>query len=259
MTTTKKRFLHTGWLAALLAFALAVPTLQAAAESNFQIGVGANYWVALEDAVDESFDEDGLGWMISSRYMFTPYFGLGLELERSPDNYIALEEPIYCPALYLILGKVIYAGLGVGTYFYDGDFIEDAFYALRAGLALEMLPRWSLISTATTALTNGVASRCRRRHRHGQRDHRRCRAHQVLTARTSSRSSLICLRHHRRMMNTLDSGVVLRPDPGPLAKNLVAWASRPWGLMIYSPRINRNSRTQKMCPKFKGIPDFLIS
>ena len=107
MTTTKKRFLHTGWLAALLAFALAVPTLQAAAESNFQIGVGANYWVALEDAVDESFDEDGLGWMISSRYMFTPYFGLGLELERSPDNYIALEEPIYCPALYLILGKEI--------------------------------------------------------------------------------------------------------------------------------------------------------
>jgi hypothetical protein len=140
MTTTKKRFLHTGWLAALLAFALAVPTLQAAAESNFQIGVGANYWVALEDAVDESFDEDGLGWMISSRYMFTPYFGLGLELERSPDNYIALEEPIYCPALYLILGKEIYAGVGVGTYFYDGDFIEDAFYALRAGLALEMLP-----------------------------------------------------------------------------------------------------------------------
>ena len=78
-------------LAALLALALAVPPLQAEDGSNFQIGVGANYWVALDDAVDESFDEDGLGWMISTRYMATPYFGFGLELERSPDNYVALK------------------------------------------------------------------------------------------------------------------------------------------------------------------------
>ena len=140
MTSAKKRFHHTGWLAALLAFALTVPTLQAAAESNFQIGVGANYWIALEDAVDESFDEDGLGWMISARYMATPYFGFGLELERSPDNYVALEEPMYCPAGYLILGKGLYAGLGVGTYFYDGDFIEDVFYGLRIGLVADVLP-----------------------------------------------------------------------------------------------------------------------
>lgn len=130
------RFLLPG----LLALVLAVPPLQAADGSNFQIGVGANYWVALDDAVDKSFDEDGLGWMISARYMATPYFGFGLELERSPDNYVALEEPMYCPAAYLILGKGLYAGLGAGTYIYDGDFIEDIFYGLRVGLAVELLP-----------------------------------------------------------------------------------------------------------------------
>ncbi len=125
--------------AGLIALVLGGTELQAA-DSNFQIGVGANYWVAVEDAIDDSFDEDGLGWMISSRYMFTPYFGLGLELERSPDNYIQLEEPIYCPAAYLIVGKGLYGGLGVGTYFYDGEFIEDVFYALRVGLAVEIVP-----------------------------------------------------------------------------------------------------------------------
>ena len=130
------RFLLPG----LLALVLAVPPLQAADGSNFQIGVGANYWVALEDAVDESFDEEGLGWMISARYMATPYFGFGLELERSPDNYVAIEEPMYCPAGYLILGKGLYAGLGVGTYFYDGDFIEDVFYGLRVGVVAEVVP-----------------------------------------------------------------------------------------------------------------------
>ncbi len=138
---SKSRFLHAGRLAALLGLALAAPCLLAADDdSNFQIGVGANYWVAIEDAADESFDEDGLGWMISARYMATPYFGFGLELERSPDNYVALEEPMYCPAGYLILGKGLYAGLGVGTYFYDGDFVEDVFYGLRVGVVAEVVP-----------------------------------------------------------------------------------------------------------------------
>ena len=72
---SKSRFLHAGRLAALLGLALAAPCLLAADDdSNFQIGVGANYWVAIEDAADESFDEDGLGWMISARYMATPVY-----------------------------------------------------------------------------------------------------------------------------------------------------------------------------------------
>jgi hypothetical protein len=137
--TTKMTPCISCWLAALMALALALPSLHAD-ESNFQIGIGVNYWVALEDAVDESFDEDGLGWMISARYMATPYFGIGLEVERSPDNYVQFEEPMYCPAVYLILGKGLYAGFGVGTYFYDGDFIEDVFYALRVGVATEIVP-----------------------------------------------------------------------------------------------------------------------
>lgn len=126
-----------GLLAALLA--LALPS-RGASDSHFEIGVGANYWVAIEDAADESFDEDGIGWMISTRYMATPYFGIGLELERSPDNYVQFDEPIYCPAAYLIVGKGLYAALGVGTYFYDGEFYEDVFYALRAGIKAELLP-----------------------------------------------------------------------------------------------------------------------
>ena len=121
-----------------LSLLLAAPRVNA--ESNFQIGLGANYWVALDDAVDQSFDEDGLGWMISSRYMFTDYLGIGLEVERSPDNYIQFEDPVYCPAAYLILGKGLYGAVGVGTYYYDGDFYEDVFYALRVGIAAELLP-----------------------------------------------------------------------------------------------------------------------
>jgi hypothetical protein len=137
----------------LLSLALASPRA-IAADSNFQIGIGVNYWMAVEDAVEESFDENGLGWMISSRYMATPYFGIGLELERSPDNYIQFEEPVYCPAAYLIFGKGLYAGLGVGTYFYDGEFYSDVFYALRAGIVLELVPNILLDLNANYRVDN---------------------------------------------------------------------------------------------------------
>ena len=113
----------------------------ALAGDNFQIGVGANYWLALKNAVDDSFDKRGLGWMISSRYMATPVFGFGLDVERSPKNYIQFEKPIYSPAAYIIVGKGIYAALGIGTYYYDGKFVKDTFYAARAGLTMELIPR----------------------------------------------------------------------------------------------------------------------
>ncbi len=116
-------------------------SLAAHALDNIQLGVGANYWVAMRDAADDSFDKHGLGWMISTRYMSTPYFGLGIDLEKSPKNYMMFEKPIYSPAAYLVAGKGIYAALGIGTYYYDGKFIKDTFYALRAGLNLEIIPK----------------------------------------------------------------------------------------------------------------------
>lgn len=125
-----------------LAIAAAAATLLAfgAKATDFEIGVGANYWYSLHDAVEESFDKDGLGWMLSTRIMFTDYIGIGLEVEKSPDNYVELEEPMYAPAAYAILGDWIYASIGVGTYFYDGDFISDTWYALRAGLKFHIAP-----------------------------------------------------------------------------------------------------------------------
>ena len=106
---------------------------------HIEVGVGANYWYSLDDAVDQSFDEDGLGWLVSTRFMFSDFLGIGLELERSPDNFIQFDEPMYSPAAYLIVGNGIYGALGVGTYYYDGDFYSDCWYALRVGLKIPIL------------------------------------------------------------------------------------------------------------------------
>ena len=124
-------------LAALL-FTVVVP---AASAGGFELGVGANYWYSIDEAKDHSFDRDGLGWMISSRLPLSQLLALGLEVEQSPDNFVFLEEKLYLPAAYLILGDTVYAGLGVGTYYYDDDFYGDVWYALRAGFKIPIIPR----------------------------------------------------------------------------------------------------------------------
>lgn len=131
----------TSVLGAILAAAIILPFGASAANSGgFEIGVGANYWYSIEDAIDKDFDEDGLGWMLSTRWMLTDYFGLGFELERSPDNFIALEESMYAPSAHVIVGNKLYIGFGVGCYYYDGDFYENEWYNVRAGIKIELLP-----------------------------------------------------------------------------------------------------------------------
>lgn len=126
-------------LSALVALTL-LPISTYAKSGGFEIGVGANYWYSVEDAIDKEFDEDGLGWMLSTRWMFTDYIGLGFEFERSPDNFIALEDPMYAPSAHLIVGDKLYIGFGVGCYYYDGDFYENEWYNVRAGIKIELLP-----------------------------------------------------------------------------------------------------------------------
>lgn len=128
-------------LAALAAALLALPARAATEQSSggFELGIGANYWYSVKDAVNEKFDEDGLGWMISSRWMWTDYIGLGFELERSPKNFVAVEDYMYAPSAHLIVGKGLYLGFGVGCYYYDGDFYDDAWYNIRVGVKAEIV------------------------------------------------------------------------------------------------------------------------
>ena len=122
-----------------LAATLFVTEAMAAYGSGFEIGAGATYWYSIHEATDQKFDRDGLGWMISSRLPLSDFFAIGLEVEQSPKNFVFLEKHLYLPAAYAIIGNGIYAGLGVGTYYYDGDFYGDVWYALRAGFKVPLI------------------------------------------------------------------------------------------------------------------------
>lgn len=110
----------------------------AMAGNNHRFGVGANYWVALEDIEvdDEKFDDDGVSYLASYQY-WPSLLGLELDVELLPDRF---GESAFAPEAYVLLGRSIYCGLGIGIIYSDDDFADEPFFALRAGLNLELLP-----------------------------------------------------------------------------------------------------------------------
>ena len=111
------------------------------AESAHRIGVGANYWMMLDDIDVDNIDEDGVSWLATYQYKAAALLKLEADLEVFPDDFEGLDGVVYAPQAYLVVGSTIYAALGVGVFYADGDFADDPFYALRAGLDLEILPQ----------------------------------------------------------------------------------------------------------------------
>ena len=120
------------WMAALL---LLLPATMARSGEH-RLGGGVNYWVALEDLDEDDVDEDGFSYLFSYQYMMD-WVGVELDVELLPDRF---DEDAVAPAAWFLLGKTLYAGAGIGIANYDGDFADEPFFALRAGLNLEVLP-----------------------------------------------------------------------------------------------------------------------
>ena len=123
------------WIVLLVLALFLVPSIHAADQTH-RIGAGANYWVALDDIDIDDVDESGLSYFAS--YQFRPsLIGFQADVEFLPDMF---GEDAIAPAGYLLVGKAIYAAAGVGIVNFDGEWAEEPFYALRAGLDLEVLP-----------------------------------------------------------------------------------------------------------------------
>lgn len=121
------------WLA--LTIMASTAAFSADPSNEFRLGGGATYWVALEDIDIENVEEDGFSYLASLQ-LRNPVAGLGLDLELMPERF---GEDTYCGQLYVVLGKGIYMGAGIGLTAVDGDVQDDPFYSLRAGLDIEIL------------------------------------------------------------------------------------------------------------------------
>jgi len=122
------------WIILVVLALFVLPAVQAADQAH-RIGGGVNYWRAIDD-LDEDFDDNGLSYLASYQYWPT-LIGLQADVEFLPDLF---GEDAIAPAAYLLVGGAIYAAAGVGIVNYDGEWADDPFFALKAGLNLELLP-----------------------------------------------------------------------------------------------------------------------
>jgi hypothetical protein len=107
---------------------------QAFADEN-RLGVGANYWVTIDD-LDSDVDDNGFSWLISYQRR-SGIFTIELDGELLPDRF---GETAFAPEIYLLVGGAIYAGAGIGIVYSDDSFADEPFFALRVGFDLEFLP-----------------------------------------------------------------------------------------------------------------------
>lgn len=121
------------WLT-LITLSLFGGTVQA---EDHRLGGGINYWTTVDNIdLDKDYDENGISYLVSYQY-WPALLGLELDVEFLPDRF---GESAVAPAAYLLAGKALYAAAGVGLTYSDGNFAKEPFFALRAGLNLEILP-----------------------------------------------------------------------------------------------------------------------
>lgn len=106
-----------------------------AQNSPHSVGFGVHYWTVLDDYPTADFDEKGLAYLGAYRYD-GGLIALQAELEVFPEDFGAAGETVLSPQGLIILGDGIYAGIGAGILYSDGEFAGSPFFMLRAGLAL---------------------------------------------------------------------------------------------------------------------------
>ena len=138
MRTTWSRILAVGILVAGMA------GLAAAEDRPHRIGGGVNYWASVEDLKNEGIQglEDS-GYSYYASYQYWPsLLGFEIQVEGAPD-WVG-QGAAYAPAAYLLVGGWLYGGVGIGWGYTDGNWSSDPFYALKAGLNMQILPGFYL-------------------------------------------------------------------------------------------------------------------
>ena len=128
-------------LAVLMISAVAVTSLSGTATiANAGIGVGLHYLRNLGDIdEDESLDlsKDSFGFIGSLKKNTTGLLSFEGQVEYIFD-YAGTGEGMWIPSGWLLAGKFIYGGAGIGIGHIDGEWQSDPFYALRAGVNLPL-------------------------------------------------------------------------------------------------------------------------
>lgn len=125
------------------------------AKAGSRIGAGLTYWHALDDIdfEDVDFDRDGASWYATYQSRGDYLVGWEADFELMPEGFMGSRKTVYAPQAYLIVGRSLSGAVGIGWYYSDGDWADQPFYALRAGMEFTLLPKIYLDLSANYRFT----------------------------------------------------------------------------------------------------------
>jgi len=130
---------------ALAGALLALLTAPAASAGGHRIGYGFHHWRAIDDISDGDIRDSGSSHVFSYQYLTAAVLRLEADLEYFADGYGGSGEKAYSPQFYVLFGRFLYGGIGVGITnsdgFPDGKSWSDPWYALRGGFEILLLPK----------------------------------------------------------------------------------------------------------------------
>ena len=124
-----------------------------AARGESTLGLGALYFQTV-DNLDKPFQEDGLAPTVSLRTDVLPLLMLQVDGVLYPDRYAGADKDVFSPQAFLLLGRGLYAGLGVGALISGGDVADQPFFAARAGATFRLFPALHLDVNANYEFTD---------------------------------------------------------------------------------------------------------
>ena len=124
----------------ITALVIMVPLLAlglGATESQAGFGLGVHYLNTVGDMKDaEGFDSSAFGFLGGISFGAS-LINFEADVEWVPD--FALGNDLWQPQAYALIGNTIYGGVGIGIGYIGSDWMNDPFYALRAGFKIAML------------------------------------------------------------------------------------------------------------------------
>ncbi|MBD3180569.1 MAG: hypothetical protein GF417_13885 [Candidatus Latescibacteria bacterium] len=61
-----------------------------------------------------------------------------------PEGFMASPATSYSPQAYLVVGRRITGAVGIGWYYYEGNWVDQPFYILRVGIEYLLIPEISV-------------------------------------------------------------------------------------------------------------------
>lgn len=124
--------------AAIASLAVAFATLAMAGPAAGSIGFGVHYLKTVGDIKDtEGIDENAFGFIGSFQTGGAGMLKLEGDVEWVND-YLGSGDSMIEPQAYALIGRNLYAGAGIGIGYFNDNWQDRPFYALRAGYAMPL-------------------------------------------------------------------------------------------------------------------------